>query len=189
MKIAVIFPGIGYHCDKPLLYYARKLVQESGYEKIVTLSYTYEEKNIRGDSRKMQEAFTCLYEQAEKKLSEIAFDKYSEILFISKSVGTAIASAYAEKYKICCRHILYTPLEQTFTFVHEDAAAFIGTADPWSDVEKVISMSEKQKVPIAVYKEANHSLETEDTLQNIEILKDIMEKTQRFIYNQGEHRT
>ena len=25
MKIAVFFPGIGYHCDKPLLYYARKL--------------------------------------------------------------------------------------------------------------------------------------------------------------------
>lgn len=35
MKIAVFFPGIGYHCDKPLLYYARKLVQEYGYEKIV----------------------------------------------------------------------------------------------------------------------------------------------------------
>ena len=30
MKIAVFFPGIGYHCDKPLLYYARKLVQEYG---------------------------------------------------------------------------------------------------------------------------------------------------------------
>lgn len=40
MKIAVFFPGIGYHCDKPLLYYARKLVQEYGYEKIVIhLSY------------------------------------------------------------------------------------------------------------------------------------------------------
>ena len=34
MKIAVFFPGIGYHCDKPLLYYARKLVQEYVYEKI-----------------------------------------------------------------------------------------------------------------------------------------------------------
>lgn len=24
MKLAVFFPGIGYHCDKPLLYYSRK---------------------------------------------------------------------------------------------------------------------------------------------------------------------
>ena len=28
MKAAVFFPGIGYHCDKPLLYYSRKLAQE-----------------------------------------------------------------------------------------------------------------------------------------------------------------
>ena len=32
MKAAVFFPGIGYHCDKPLLYYSRKLAQECGYE-------------------------------------------------------------------------------------------------------------------------------------------------------------
>ena len=133
MKIAVFFPGIGYHCDKPLLYYARKLVQEYGYEKIVMQEYSYNGKNIRGDKKKMQEAFESLYAQAEKKLEEIAFDEYSEVLFISKSVGTIIASAYAEKYKIKCCQILYTPVEQTFMFEHDDAIAFIGTADPWSD--------------------------------------------------------
>ena len=26
-KLAVIFPGIGYHTDKPLLYYGKKLVK------------------------------------------------------------------------------------------------------------------------------------------------------------------
>lgn len=25
MKLAIFFPGIGYHTDKPLLYYSRKL--------------------------------------------------------------------------------------------------------------------------------------------------------------------
>ena len=115
MKIAVFFPGIGYHCDKPLLYYARKLVQEYGYEKIVMQEYSYNGKKYTSiDKKKMQEAFESLYAQAEKKLEEIAFDEYSEVLFISKSVGTIIASAYAKKYKIKCRQILYTPLEQTF---------------------------------------------------------------------------
>lgn len=165
MKIAVFFPGIGYHCDKPLLYYARKLVQEYGYEKIVML----------------QEAFESLYAQAEKKLEEIAFDEYSEVLFISKSVGTIIASAYAKKYKIKCCQILYTPLEQTFMFEHDDAIAFIGTADPWSDVKKVIECSKNQAVPIYVYEDANHSLEKENILQNIDILKNVMEKTQKYL--------
>ena len=81
MKIAVFFPGIGYHCDKPLLYYARKLVQEYGYEQTVMLDYTYDGKNIRGNRKKMEQAFESLYAQAEKKLEVTAFDKYSEIIF------------------------------------------------------------------------------------------------------------
>ena len=95
MKIAVFFPGIGYYCDKPLLYYSRKLAQECGYEEIVTLSYTYDGGNIRGNEEKMQQAFEVLYAQAEESLSEIDFSQYDEILFVSKSVGTIIASAYA----------------------------------------------------------------------------------------------
>ena len=54
MKAAVFFPGIGYHCDKPLLYYSRKLAQECGYEETIALSYTYDGGNIRGNEEKMQ---------------------------------------------------------------------------------------------------------------------------------------
>ena len=96
MKLAVFFPGIGYHCDKPLLYYSRKLAQECGYEETIALSYTYDGGNIRGNEEKMQQAFESLYEQAEKSLSAVDFDKYDEILFVAKSVGTIIASAYAD---------------------------------------------------------------------------------------------
>lgn len=181
MKIAVFFPGIGYHCDKPLLYYARKLAQEYGYEQIVTLDYTYDGKNIRGNRQKMEQAFESLYAKEEKKLEETAFDKYSEILFISKSVGTVIASAYAEKYKIKCRQVLYTPLEQTFLFEHGNAIAFIGTADPWSEVKKVVGRSQNQAVPIYVYEDADHSLEKGNVLQNIDILKSVMNKTKNYL--------
>lgn len=45
-KLAIFFPGIGYHCDKPLLYYARKLTQECGYEESILLSYSYDGRNI-----------------------------------------------------------------------------------------------------------------------------------------------
>ena len=39
MKLAVLFPGIGYHCDKPLLYYAAKLAKAAKYE-VLPVSYT-----------------------------------------------------------------------------------------------------------------------------------------------------
>ena len=181
MKLAVFFPGIGYHCDKPLLYYARKLAQECGYEESISLSYSYDGGNIRGDEQKMQQAFEALYVQAEQQLSKVDFGKYSEILFVSKSVGTIIASNYAWKYKVSCRQVLYTPLKQTYAFLHENAIAFIGTKDPWSNTEEVVQFSEQQKVPIYVYEEANHSIETPDTMKNLETLADVMEKTKRYI--------
>ena len=41
MKLVVCFPGIGYHCDKPLLYYSRKLAACAGYDHTLLLQYTY----------------------------------------------------------------------------------------------------------------------------------------------------
>ena len=48
----------------------------------------------------MKEVFDVLYQQAEKLLETIDFSKYENVLFISKSVGTVISSAYAQKHKI-----------------------------------------------------------------------------------------
>lgn len=30
-RLAVVFPGIGYHADKPLLYYSRKLAAQQAF--------------------------------------------------------------------------------------------------------------------------------------------------------------
>ena len=81
MKLAVFFPGIGYHCDKPLLYYAKKLTQQCRYEECISLSYSYDGGNIRGNQQKMQQAFEALYAKAEEKLGwkrEISFQELVE---------------------------------------------------------------------------------------------------------------
>ncbi|WP_022763402.1 hypothetical protein [Butyrivibrio sp. AD3002] len=181
-KIAVFFPGIGYHNDKPLLYYARKLAAEAGYEDCKNINYTSKPKKIRGDKEKMKESFETLYREADEALRGIRFDDYDDILFISKSIGTAIAVSYCEKNAVKnVRHILYTPLEETFNVIKEpeklNAIAFIGSADPWSDPLKVVDMAEGYGIPIHLYEGANHSLETDDTLNNIRILEDVMEKS------------
>ena len=52
-KIAVFFPGIGYHCDKPLMYYSRNIVREPGYQNYRNVNYTYKAENIRGNKEKI----------------------------------------------------------------------------------------------------------------------------------------
>ena len=180
-KIAVYFPGIGYHCDKPLLYYSRKIACELGYKNYRTLRYTHNAENIRGDEEKMKETYTALFSQAEAELADMIWSEQDDVLFISKSIGTIIATSFANKYGLnYVRHILYTPLAQTFHFAPDNAIGFIGTADPWSDSDEIMKLSNTYRVPLTVYDGCNHSLECNDTLKNIEYLKDIMQRTMDF---------
>lgn len=181
-KISVYFPGIGYHCDKPLLYYSRHMAQKLGYKDSRNISYTYKAENIRGNPEKMNEAYKVLFSQTEAVLADIIWNAYDDVLFISKSIGTIIAASYAEKYGLkTVRHILYTPLAQTFSFAPCNAVGFIGTADPWSDTDEIIRLSAANHIPLYVYESCNHSLECDDTLKNLENLKDVMEKTMAFL--------
>ena len=176
-KIAIYFPGIGYHCDKPLLYYSRNAACELGYENYRNMTYTYKAKNIRGNQEKMKEAYEALFLQAESELADLIWSDYDDVLFISKSVGTIIAS-YAEKYSLKhIRHILYTPLAQTYLFAPQHALSFIGTSDSWSDTAEIIQLSKTNHIPLIVYEGCNHSLECNDTSKDLENLKDIMQKT------------
>ena len=47
-KLAVLFPGIGYHCDKPLLYYSKKYLKVYGYE-IIEVNYKFEYPHSTGN--------------------------------------------------------------------------------------------------------------------------------------------
>ena len=81
-KLALIFPGIGYTCDKPLLFYAEKLAIKSGYE-IKRIAYSLPgDRKIRGDKKKIEEAFRFLYTCTEDNLSDTDLSQYDEILFI-----------------------------------------------------------------------------------------------------------
>ncbi len=182
-KIAVYFPGIGYHCDKPLLYYSRSIACKLGYENSRNVSYAYKSGNIR-DGAKLKAAYEALFLQAEAALADIAWADYKDVLFVSKSIGTVIATSYAEKYGLKrAKQILYTPLAQTFLSVPGNAIAFIGTADPWSSIDEIAKLAAANHIPLTVYESCNHSLECDDTLKNIEILRDVMQKTMDFLCN------
>ena len=180
-KIAVFFPGIGYHCDKPLLYFSREIATEAGCREIVNVSYSFYADDIRGNPQKMRAAGLALFAQAEDALKEIRWDAYDDILFVSKSVGTAIAAAYARRHGVACRNVLYTPVALTFDENPRNGIAFTGTNDPWAETSVVSAGCEKAGLPLTVIEGANHSLEVGDAVRNLDILKAVMEETRRFI--------
>ncbi len=181
LKTAVIFPGIGYHTDKPLLYYSKKLAAWAGFE-ILEVPYGNFKPGIKGDAEKMREAFESALRQTGEILKDVRWEERGEILFFSKSIGTCVAAAYAADRDLPARHVYYTPLKETFALAPAGTGiAFHGTADPWAADEDIERGCMEKNIPLTVVPDANHSLETGDALTDIKNLKKVIKITRRWI--------
>lgn len=181
-KTAVIFPGIGYHTDKPLLYYSSKLAASKGYE-IIKISYPPCDVNLKeADSSQIGSFVKECLAAVNTALKEKDLINNDEILFISKSIGTAIAAAYALSIDHPVRHIFFTPLEETFAYVFKGCGiAFNGTDDSWADCETVAGLCKGMDIPLTTIDGANHSLETGDVLADTETIGKIMAAVSKVI--------
>lgn len=179
-KLAVIFPGIGYHKDKPLLYYSSKLAKKYGYE-IICADYGELPTGVKGDVEKMQNAYELALEQVTNQLSQVDFASCDQVLFISKSMGTAVAASYDTKNDIGAGHIYFTPVEASFQAIGKVGIVFHGTGDDWARTTVIRGECEKRGLPLYEIEKANHSLETGNVLNDLENMRKIMQETERYI--------
>jgi len=183
MKLAVIVPGIGYHKDKPLLYYSAKLAVRAGY-KAQCIEFHDMPKKILGNAEMLQTAADLAFKQVSEQLETTDWTAYGEILLIGKSIGTVASAKYASEHRLSAKQIWYTPLKETFSFAPSPAnlcTAFLGSADPWSDPDALRQTAAELHLPLYLYPDCNHSLESPDVLRNIEILHEVMQITERLI--------
>ncbi|MCR4678935.1 MAG: alpha/beta hydrolase [Lachnospiraceae bacterium] len=179
-KLFVIFPGMGYTKDKPLLYYAIKIARNKGYE-IVDIDYTLFFTAAKFDDAEVDAKIEKAYAMVVKKLGTVDFKAYDTVVFAGKSMGTMLAARYAEEYGVEAEQLWYTPLEPTYEHGCREAIAFIGTKDPFSDVVKMGETAKAQGIPLYVYEGGNHSLETKDVEADIKTLEDVMMRTEEFL--------
>ena len=179
-KIACLFPGIGYTCEKPLLYYSWKLLKGMGWE-VVPVPYSGFPSGVKGDAQKMRSCAEMALEQAGEILKGIEWDSYDQILFVGKSIGTAVGCAYACSHEIRCRQILFTPVEDTFRWAGSGAIAFHGTADPWADTRIIETLCRHMNIPLYKTEGANHSLETGDVEKDLAEMQKIIKTVREFV--------
>lgn len=180
MKLAVIFPGIRYHVDKPLLFYSKKIAASHGFE-IVEVPYGNFPADVKGSPEKMREAFQSALRQSEEMLRNVEFGKYDTILFISKSIGTAVAAEYARRRQIQTKNVYYTPVKESMAFMEQPGIVFHGTADNWVGNEELTAFCKAYRYPLYLIGDGNHSLETGHVLFDINNLRNIMEATEKYI--------
>jgi phosphoglycolate phosphatase len=182
-KLAVVFPGMGYHSDKPLLYYSKKLAKEQGYEIIeVRYDFNVRAKDIMKDKEAKEGAFSYAAAEAHKQLSSIDYKAYKNVIFIGKSIGTAVAAYYDKQNGINARHIVFTPVPETFKYLREDSGiVFHGTADPWCETELVEEKCSEFDLVLFTVADANHSLETGDSIEDSSRMPEILQEVRKMI--------
>lgn len=176
-KITVLFPGIGYRFERPLLYFAKKQAKQYGYTILENDYHGFPDK-IRGDQERLKESVKIACEQTETNLKEMNWNTYQSIVFVSKSIGTIAAAQYAYRHQIKADQILFTPFPDTFSVpINGNSIGFHAVEDPWMKHQEVVNAAEKAGVPLIIYPKGNHSLETGNVNEDIRILEDIFAKT------------
>ncbi len=188
-KLAIVFPGMGYHADKPLLYYSKKMARSMGY-KIIDLSYQGFPKPEKESEESMMQIFEIAKQQTEEQLKEIDGSKALDLLFLSKSVGTIVAVDYAYRHQLSPKFVLYTPLRETFRVMKQEkinAIAFHGTKDGWADTKILQQGCKEHDIPLHLIEQGNHSLESQDILYDIRKLQSVMQITHEFLLDNENH--
>lgn len=182
-KIAIMFPGIGYGLDRPLMYYSRKLLEKYGYE---TFSVNYDSIDVETvkycvrnrklvDEKKFHSTILGFIAEAiketERQLSKVSLTDCESVVMVGKSIGTVVGTAFLKKNNIKAINVLITPIEQCFQFVGDEGGiAFVGEKDPIADVEAVKRECHKKDVELHCFSDSNHSLETGNVEEDIRSL-------------------
>lgn len=160
-KLLVLWPGRNYSCDKPLLYYAGKIFEKRGYE-VVRLTYN---RKLTGDKEDIAGLIAEAREYVNEELKNVDFTLYSDVVFVSKSMGTALAGAYDNMHHIRARHIFLTPVKESLQYMKRGNCIVVaGREDRILESRKLKIYCVEQDIAIKQFEEVGHSLEHKEDI-------------------------
>ena len=180
MKLALIFPGIGYHADKPLLYYSIRLARNAGFD-VRTIQYDPFPDDALGSRERMIECVRQALDAAEAQFSSIDFTQYEELLFISKSIGTAVAYLFADRHGLTPFHFYFTPVDASLPRLQPRGIVFHGTADPLATTDLVAETCREKELPLHLTGHGNHSMETGQVPSDVRELRHVLELCEHYL--------
>jgi hypothetical protein len=187
-KVAILFPGIGYTCQMPVLYYATAVLLDKGYD-VLWVEYKYDKSVFSKQST--EESLNWLNFDAEASYNAaMAEGKYKSVVLVGKSLGS-FALAHLSKKGVDAKAVWLTPLLGRSGTVDIDfynnvkesckeGLFVIGTSDPLYSEEKVNEL--RQTATVVTIDGADHSLEIDGSPQkSLEALGKMAEAISKFV--------
>jgi pimeloyl-ACP methyl ester carboxylesterase len=183
--LAVIFPGMGYKVEMPVLYYPARLLERLGAD-LLKVEYDYRRPGYRALPEEEQNRwFEADIDAVCEAVHDIA--SYRRITLIGKSLGTLAmaraASVWPEAVCVWLTPLLrYTPFRARLEAFNQPSLWVIGTTDTHYDAELVEALAARPGHECVVLDEADHSLEVPGEIErSLDGLKGMMRALQRFL--------
>lgn len=173
-SLVVIFPGLKYGHDKPLLYYARKAAQISGKD---VLCLNYDKKLDWDDIGK--EIIGVVADECYNIIGNSMKSNYKCIYFLSKSIGTEVCGRTAEKLGTSKVKFFYlTPTYTAVKYIEKfNGLVIAGTKDSIFENKYIEEVKKINGSKLMLIEGGNHSLEvTGEVIHNIDVLKAVVNK-------------
>jgi alpha-beta hydrolase superfamily lysophospholipase len=184
--LAVIYPGLRYTCDMPLLYYPAELLREKGFDVLqVHNNYTspvYQSLHAEDRMQWINADATAAVQTSLQQRS------YEQVILIGKSIGTLALAHLVEigetqdAITLWLTPLLHQPLLVAAASLCKAPALFIsGSTDPTYDPSALDCILKATGAEELVIEGANHSLEIPgDILASLNAMETILAEINAF---------
>jgi pimeloyl-ACP methyl ester carboxylesterase len=190
--LAVLFPGLRYSCDMPLLFYPAQLFLQRGLDVLqVTTDYTQEAFASLPPNRQID----WLADDASAAVQAVQAQRaYQNLLLAGKSIGTLALSTlllrhreYLQASTIWLTPLYRLPLLEQATQQLTGPALFIsGSGDHAHDGNRLEHLRQVTGAEVLVIPQADHSLHIPgDMYQTLSAMQLVMEAIDSFLTRHG----
>ncbi len=187
--LAVLFPGLGYTADMPLLYYPARLLVNRGAE-VLSVQYGYNHNPGWKDASDSDQTRWLVEDSKACLEAALAQHPYKRLTLIGKSLGTMAIARLLEEVtlpeQIGC--VWLTPVLRDDTLrrrllkgPHRGVLG-IGSADPYFDPAFIQQLQLASHLRVMVVEHADHSLEIPGhLLTSLTIMSSLVREISQFI--------
>lgn len=187
--ISIVFPGLHYSADMPLMYYSTGVLLEAGHSVLsVDTRYSSKENFMTISSEERSKWMFADAQSVFNAVQKLNHDTFSVI--IGKSLGTIQISYLVERFEEMqkCKIVWLTPLLKQNWVVNQMIAhqgkslIVIGTDDPHYNDDTLAKIIDEGRSKLHLVMGGNHSLDVPTGLiSSIEHLIDTMKEMQAFV--------
>jgi hypothetical protein len=187
--LGVIFSGLGYSYKNPLLYYSRNLILENKIDYFgIDFNYTKNKTFMALDRESRIKYYHDDNEVILNKVLELS-SNYKKLILIGKSLGTSTINhcIHNDFIRIKSALVLLTPSNEWEGFVDEivnlENRIFVAgsLSDKLYKVSNLPLIYKKKNINVFELRTGDHSLESDNTIDDIEQVKTVMKILRKFI--------